>query len=152
MKRKGAYDGQLLSLEGSYELAARPEMVRVSDSPECVWNHEICRAIVTRERGKQLATVGIRTRHLSNIFGVPSQGEARMQSEDTAEPQSSAGRADNVPQGADTSDLNEDAARTGPPSSTASKSTSADASSPAPLVLYPEEALLLVEQGAIIMR
>ena len=150
MKRKGAYDGQLLSLEGSYELAARPEMVRASDSPECVWNHEICRAVVTRERGKQLATVGIRIRNFSNTVGVASQEKTRIHSEDTTE--SSARRPEDIPQVTDISDPKRKATLTGSPSSATSKSTSADASSPAPLILYPEEALLLVEQGARILR
>ncbi len=149
MKRKGAYDGQLLSLEGAYELAARPEMVRASDSPECVWDHEMCRAVVTRERGKQLATVGIRIRDVSNTVGISPHGDASIRSEDAATP---AGCLGDISQGADTPDPKHDATRTASPSSAASKPTSANVSSAARLVLYPEEALLLVEQGAIIMR
>ena len=150
MKRKGAYEGQLLSLEGTYELAAKPETVRIADTPECIWNYELCRAVVTKERGKHLLSMGVRLRLPSKTTCSSHPGQyAQVCTRSVLEDDSPLDDGGAVIHGDETA-----AQSTSNPSSTkaSSKLCSSTPKSPVQLVLFPEEAVLLVEQGAIILR
>ena len=133
MKRKGAYDGQLLSLEGIYELSSKPEIVRVLDSAECIWDFELCRGEVTKERGKHLHSMGVRLRRSAKTL----HSDRIDQNPDTLgiAPTLSL-RVTEQEEGSDPGSL----IKNSQPTQTAQ------------LYLYPEEVLLLVEQGSIILR
>jgi hypothetical protein len=151
MKRKGAYEGQLLSLEGTYELSAKAEIVRVADSPECIWDHNLQRAIVTKARGKHLHSIGVWLRRQSSktTDKLEHDGHCRL----CIEP---------VPAGKTLSPSSELIERKRPdPTVYDDISNPAHSSGAGPLVatassthlfLYPEEVLLLVEQGSIVFR
>ena len=61
MKRKGAYSGQLLALDGTYELAARPDVVKVDDVSEGLWDSAHFCAIIHKAKGKHVNALGVRS-------------------------------------------------------------------------------------------
>ena len=160
MKRRGAYDGQLLSLEGTYELASRSESVRISDTPECVWSHEMCRAIVTKERGKHLLLMGVRLRQAERKIGLAliERAPEGLCKKSKGAVISRPKRTDDINEFPDSYHENESVLDASSTPVSESKSQPSKVPCPSggpsqtPLALFPEEALLLVEQGAIIMR
>ncbi|KAJ1483807.1 hypothetical protein T484DRAFT_1798963 [Baffinella frigidus] len=128
-RKDGAARGaHQLPVEGIYELAARPHVVKVVETPQAEWDEESRTAWVVAERGKHLKVMGHRRKVL------------------VTKPEGGTEEAARRPGGIAAGDPTEEDAGDG-----AARSTGGGASATG-LVLHAEEALLLVQQGLLLLR